>query len=212
MEVDVTAMKKTLYFTTILLLIFGLAMTSSAALFSDNFNAENGGVGALNYYNFSNWTVTDAPVGAVDLIGNGSFDFLPGNGLYVDLDGSKSKAGIFTTKISFTFENGTNYQLSFDLAGSHRGSTETVNITLGSLVNDSKTLLAGDPFTNFTYLFTGDGSTAALSFLNLGGDQVGALLDNVNLDVVQGVPEPATLLLIGGGLITLVGFRRKFKK
>ena len=208
-EGDVTAMKKSLNLTTIFLLVFGLAMTSSAALLSDNFNTENGGIGVLNYAAFSNWNVSD---GTVDLIGNGFFDFLPGNGLYVDLDGSTANAGILTSKNSFTFNNGTNYQLSFDLAGSHRGSTEIVNITLGSLVSDTKTLLSGDPFTTFTYLFPGDGSIAALSFSNVGGDDLGALLDNVKLDIVQGVPEPTTLLLIGCGLTGLVGFRRKFRK
>jgi hypothetical protein len=202
-------MKKLLNLTTIFLLIFGLAMTSSAALLSDNFNSENGGVGVLNYAAFSNWNVTD---GTVDLIGNGFFDFFPSNGLYVDLDGSTSNAGIFTTKNSFTFNNGTNYQLSFDLAGSQRGSTETVNITLGSLIIDSKTLSSSDPFTTFTYFFTGDGSSAALSFSNLGADNLGAILDNVTLDVVQGVPEPGTFLLIGCGLISLAWFRRNLRK
>ena len=202
-------MKILLNLTTIFLLIFGLAMTSSAALLSDNFNSENGGVGVLNYAAFSNWNVTD---GTVDLIGNGFFDFFPSNGLYVDLDGSTSNAGIFTTKNSFTFNNGTNYQLSFDLAGSQRGSTETVNITLGSLIIDSKTLSSSDPFTTFTYFFTGDGSSAALSFSNLGADNLGAILDNVTLDVVQGVPEPGTFLLIGCGLISLAWFRRNLRK
>jgi hypothetical protein len=202
-------MKKLLNLTVIFLFIFGLAMTSSAALLSDNFNSENGGVGVLNYAAFSNWNVTE---GTVDLIGNGFFDFFPSNGLYVDLDGSTSNAGIFTTKNSFTFNSGTDYQLSFDLAGSQRGSTETVNITLGSLIIDSKTLSSSDPFTTFTYFFTGDGSSAALSFSNLGLDNVGAILDNVTLDVVQGVPEPSTFLLIGCGLISLAGFRRNLKK
>ena len=54
---------------------------NAGVIFSDNFNAENGGTGVLNYNSFNNWTVTD---GTVDLIGNGFFDFYPGNGLYVD--------------------------------------------------------------------------------------------------------------------------------
>ena len=47
-------------------------------------------VGALNFTNFPQWTVGD---GAVDLIGNGFFDFIPGNGLYLDLGGSASNGG-----------------------------------------------------------------------------------------------------------------------
>lgn len=42
--------------------------------------------GALAYCGFQNWKVE----GSVDLLGNGFFDLLPGNGLYVDLVGSGS--------------------------------------------------------------------------------------------------------------------------
>ena len=49
---------------------------SAAPLFSDNFNAQNGGVGTLNFSGFTNWTVSN---GSVDLIGNGFFDFYPGD-------------------------------------------------------------------------------------------------------------------------------------
>lgn len=42
-------------------------------------------VGELNYVDFTDW---DVVTNHVDLIGNGLFDFLPGNGLYVDLCGS----------------------------------------------------------------------------------------------------------------------------
>ena len=63
---------------------------------------------ALNYTGFANWTVYS---GTVDLIGNGSYDFLPGDGLYVDLDGSTSDAGVLTTKQSFNFTAGSQYIL-----------------------------------------------------------------------------------------------------
>src|SRR5579862_1829881 len=68
---------------------FALCVGAPAAhaqvyLLNDNFNTENGGVGQLNYTGFDNWNVS----GAVDLIGNGFFDFYPGNGLYVDMNGS----------------------------------------------------------------------------------------------------------------------------
>ena len=66
----------------------------AAPVFFDDFNAENGGVGQTNYTGFANWAVQD---GTVDLIGNGFFDFFPGNGLYVDVDGSSGDAGKMIT-------------------------------------------------------------------------------------------------------------------
>ena len=79
----------------LLVVLVGLAAgrVDAAVIFSDNFDGENGGVGALNYAGFANFTVSN---GSVDLIGNGYFDYLPGNGLYIDLDGSTSDAGVLT--------------------------------------------------------------------------------------------------------------------
>ena len=57
----------------------------------------------------SGWTVTD---GTVDLHGaGGSYDVLPGNGSYVDLDGSSFASGLFSNNVNLT--GGTTYLLSF---------------------------------------------------------------------------------------------------
>jgi hypothetical protein len=73
------------------------------------------GVGALNFNEFQQWNVSG---GNVDLIGNGFFDYLPGNGLYVDLGGTSTPHnGVLTTKSTFPVVAGHTYTLTLTLAG-----------------------------------------------------------------------------------------------
>lgn len=97
------------------------------------------GVGQLNFSAFTNWNVTG---GDVDLIGQNEggpalYDFLPGNGLYLDLAGSaisQSNApdlGILTTKQRFIWEEVT-YTIQLRLAGNQREerSPEVITVTV----------------------------------------------------------------------------------
>lgn len=191
-------------------LLFGQGISrADTILFQDNFNAENGGYAALNYSGFNNWNVTD---GSVDLIGNDSWDFHPGNGLYVDLDGSTSNAGVLTTKASFTYLFNKWYRLDFDLGRSQPYNGDNEVTVIVSFVNTSYTIYDIEPLTSYSIKFFDDGTSGpaivgAISFSNAGGDNIGAVLDNVTLTQV---PEPTTLLLLGLGLIGLAGMRRKF--
>jgi hypothetical protein len=192
-------------------LVFGLVGQSHATvIFSDNFNTENGGIGQLNYNHFANWSVSN---GTVDLIGSpGFFDFFPGNGLYLDLDGTTFQAGTFTS-IGIQVTPG-NYMLSFLLAGSQRGDVNTVQVNVsGGLASSTYTLGSNVPLTLETMSFTVLAPmTINLSFLNEGiSDNIGLILDNVNLDRVStAVPDSgSTTVLLGIAIIglCLMGWR-----
>jgi hypothetical protein len=190
--------------TTIARLVAATALLAAGAasattVFSDNFDANALGLNATP----AGWTVTG---GTVDIIGTGFFDFLPGNGKYLDMDGSTGQAG--TISRSLNLVAGTPYLLSFDLAGNHRNANqEQVNVAFGSALGSySLGQFAG--FTSYSLAFTPATTGAVtLSFAGVGRDNVGMLLDNVS---VTAVPEPQTYALLALGLLAVgVAVRRR---
>jgi hypothetical protein len=171
----------------------GVGGAGAAVVFSDNFNS---------YALKLDWTPPPAlwtvPAGSVDLIGETTsgtdFDFYPGNGGYVDLDGSTQTAG--TLETASTFAAGS-YTLTFDLGGNARGNgSKTTVITLGSFTK-SITLPSNAGLDVFTYKFYTTGGKLSFADLSGGNNNIGNILDDVSLST--GVPEPVTwaLMLLG---------------
>ncbi|MFM9956851.1 MAG: pyruvate-binding protein [Phycisphaerales bacterium] len=154
-------------------------------LLDENFDNQHSGVGALNFSGFSSgWTVSQ---GSVDLIGKGFFDFLPGKGLYIDLDGSTKNAGVLASP-EFALDPGT-YRVNFSLAGNQKKSAaDNVTVSFGDW-SQTFHILASQPLTPHSFDIPVPTKRATrLTFSNAGGDNIGALLDDVQ---VFSIPTPA---------------------
>lgn len=193
----------------VLAAVAALAVGTPAAagvIFSDDFNnAVYGG-----NVSPAGWTTTG---GTVDALGPAYYGSLctsaGGSDEYcVDLDGSTGDAGLMLQ--GFTLNAGVSYTASFDLAGDFRGGANSVLVTFGTSSN-TYNLAANDAFTTYSLVFTPTSTGAySLSFQNNGGDNMGGLLDNVEI-ASAGVPEPATwaMMLLGfGGLGAVLRGRR----
>ena len=161
------------------------AQTAQAdVIFSDNFDSY---AYQLSWAPPANWSV---PSGSVDLIGQTTmgtaFDFYPGNGGYVDLNGTSGAAGTLQTIMNFAA--GT-YELSFDLGGNANGDVaKTTVISLGSFSTEI-TLDSSAALALHTITFTTTGGALSFADLSGGNGNIGNILDNVSVSSVA-VPGP----------------------
>ena len=217
---------RTATFSLVLLTALELS-AAPVTVIDQSFNGLNGGNPSLNY-GFGAGTGFSVSNGTVDLIGNGNYaayDYMPGNGMYVDMDGTSGDAGRLQSD-SLTLDPGL-YTLSFDLAGSQRptgplgpnGATDSVTVTFDGFAPDTFTLGVDDPFQTFTLTYNvGSPTTGTLSFEDLtGDDNLGLLLDNILLQYDASansvaVPEPASVALWALGCLGFLpyfGSRRR---
>lgn len=119
----------------------------------------------LNYTGFINWDVT---AGRVDLIGLGLWDVRPGNGLYVDLQGTGDAGfpapgqdfglGQLTSKADFTFTAGQTYRFTISVGGSqaaNNGGLWEVRLRVGDEFDNTVQVLDGvEPLTPRVFEWT----------------------------------------------------------
>ncbi|QKS30544.1 MAG: hypothetical protein FAZ92_02380 [Accumulibacter sp.] len=178
----------------------------AAPFFSDDFQSSTEGGNTVP----SGWTVS---AGTVEVLGQSFFGGLCNGSVSekcVDLDGSSGNAGILSRVFSLTAGN--TYTLSFDLAGNRRGAgTETGTVSFGTSVLNFSVPQTQTAYLSLSLLFSpGSDGAYTLSFANDGGDNMGAILDNVVITVdSNGVPVPGTLGLLAAGMLAGLAAKRR---
>ena len=182
-------------------------------LFHDTFDSENGGVEGLNYTSFANWNVTR---NGVDIIGNGQDDIYPGNGMYVDMNGSIPglSQGKIETKTLFMLNPGM-YQLNFNIGNNNQtmpNTTNTVTVSLGSVFSENFSRVGTPPLQTITRTINVLSATTGRIIFDSGppADIEGIIVDDVKLALI---PEPSTALLVGISLLSaaIVFGKRKMR-
>jgi hypothetical protein len=152
---------------------------SSQIILQDDMDNENGGNAETNFTGFALWNVVRP---CVDLHGPGSIDPLPGNGLYIDMDGSCDTAGRMESKETFTLEPGT-YKFELVIAGNNQdGPTDNMTISVGTVFSQAISMAENEPFQIRDYTFTvSAASTGKIVLDHAGGDKQGILIDVIRL-------------------------------
>lgn len=152
---------------------------STLIILKNDIDDENGGVAEKNVTNLTDWNVTRQ---CIDLHGPGSTNPLPGNGLYIDMDGSCDQAGRIETKTTYPLAVGT-YKLDLVLAGNNQNfPTDTMTVSVGTVFSQQVIMQENDPFGLYTFDFTVSTATSGkIVFDHRGGDQQGILIDAIQL-------------------------------
>ncbi|SLN77143.1 PEP-CTERM sorting domain-containing protein [Oceanibacterium hippocampi] len=196
-------------------LAVGIATGAQAGvIFSDNFDGVADGnegrsrMSDLNWLGDDNWSIFD---GTVDIVYNSDYSIncLGDDGNCVDLDGSTGKAGGLQTA-ALALAPGS-YTLEFWLSGNQRTrSGDKVIVALGDLFSKEIEVEGNQSWTRYSFEITvTDATSASLRISGVGGDNIGALLDQVSLSTE--VPEPPFLILfmLGIGLLVFAVRRRR---
>ena len=197
----------------LVLLMGSVAFADSLTLLNEDWSTTS--VGSYSQgQTFGSWKVSS---GTVDVLGAGYYGALCASGGISGkcLDLAGVSAGNILATDSLSLNPGSSYTLSFELAGSQRGNTNTVYVTLGSAFSTAVTLASGDKAQTYSYTFTVDNPTIAyLTFQDAPNSSAGALLGKVSLvdPPIGNVPEPTSLAMLSGGLVMMGGFFRRKKQ
>lgn len=185
--------------------------SSAATIFTDGFQTATPGLGVTVAGNFTTTGGTN-----VDVLGPGvgtNYGYLCGAGFSqcVDLGGTGGNlSGQLVSNT--TFASG-QYLLSFNLIGSGRSDGDSVEVVFGDY--DHIFFLNHDDVTSgviVDQLVTVTGPSAlSLAFHDLDGTNESLILNAASVSTVptSPIPEPSSLMLLGSGVLSGLGFIRR---
>ena len=189
------------------------AAANATVVFADNFNGNTADQLSTTPLG---WSATQ---GSVDIIGaGGGYDWYPGNGSYIDMNGSTGASGHIVSNAVLNLVTGQTYTLSFNYGNnknsSTNGSTETLDFGFGAHLATQLAVTGNIPtylVMTYTFIATAADALGASLFFNGGGtneaDNGGIIIDNVSL---SSVPLPGALPLLVTGLLG-VGAMGRFR-
>jgi hypothetical protein len=156
--------------------------------------------------------------GEIDLVMNGDYGISPQSGNW--------KLGVHTQSggnfDGFTFDllspivSGVAYELTFYAAKNIFATLPSeIQIGISNSSTDFGALIfqgsatSTNAWTKFDYTFNAPTNALFLT-VRSGQPETYSFVDNFSLNTATSVPEPATMLLLGSGLLGLVGLRKRF--
>jgi choice-of-anchor C domain-containing protein len=154
----------------------------------------------------TNWTVG---LTGVDLVGSTLIPVFAGNQA-VDMNGTPGPGSISQT---ITTVNGVQYSLTFYLSSNIGPFADSIQAEVTGNAPVTYSSPAQGTWTAFTYNFVGTGGAQTVTFTSVGGTTFnGALIDNVDVNETNAIPEPSTFGLLGAGLVLAGVVRRKIAR